>query len=140
MKLARNEVGATPIGVWISATVAIIFGALTLWSGGRALFGGPLLQLAVGNAVPFVLWFNFLSGSAYVVVGIGIGLRKDWAGPVALGLAIAIVTTFALLGWYILSGGRYETRTIAAMALRSAIWIGIAYYLRHLITAQEAPA
>ncbi len=139
MKQSQIEKGPTPIGIWIAATVAIVFGALTVWSGGRALFGGPILQAAVGNAVPFVLWFNFLSGFVYLAAGLGIGLRKSWASPVALGLAIAIVTVFALLGWYIFSGGSYETRTLGAMALRAGVWISIAVYLRRLTTTQRAP-
>ena len=57
------------------AVVAIIFGALTVFSGGRALFGDAQARASVGNAVGFVLWFNFLAGFAYVVTGIGL-----WVG------------------------------------------------------------
>ncbi len=48
--------------VTIAAVVAVIFGLLTIFSGGRALFGGA----DMGAVVPFVLWFNFLAGFAYV--------------------------------------------------------------------------
>ena len=44
------------------AGFALVFGVLTIVSGGRVLFGGPEAQAAAGNAVHFVLWFNFLSG------------------------------------------------------------------------------
>ena len=37
-----------------------LFGVLTIVSGGVALFGGSDARAAVGDAVPFVLWFNFL--------------------------------------------------------------------------------
>jgi hypothetical protein len=37
-------------------------------SGGRALFGGA----DMGAVVPFVLWFNFLAGFAYVAAGLGL--------------------------------------------------------------------
>ena len=37
---------------------AILFGVLTILSGGQALFGGEAARAAVGAAVPFVLWFN----------------------------------------------------------------------------------
>ncbi len=125
-----------PIGVWIAAGIALAFGGLTILSGGKVLFGGAEAQAAAGNAVSFVLWFNFLSGFAYVAAGIGIALRKDWGGMLAAGLAIAITAVFALFGWHIFRGGAYEMRTVGAMVLRAGVWIGIALYLRRL---QGAP-
>ena len=44
------------------AIAAILFGALTVLTGSRALFGSLELRADFGNAVPFVLWFNFLAG------------------------------------------------------------------------------
>jgi hypothetical protein len=118
------------IGLWIAAGIAVVFGALTIFSGGQALFGSPAAQAAAGNAVPFVLWFNFLSGFVYVLAGIGIALRKPWGGILATALALAILAVFALFGWHVFRGGAYEMRTVGAMALRAAVWIGIALYLR----------
>jgi len=60
--------------------VAIVFGAMTVFSGGRALFGGADARAAVGNAVDFVLWFNFLAGFFYVLTGAGIMKARSWAG------------------------------------------------------------
>ena len=117
-------------GLWIAAGLALVFGALTIFSGGQALFGGPAAQAAAGNAVPFVLWFNFLSGFVYVLAGAGIAMRKPWAGSMAAALAVAIVAVFALFGWHVLQGGQYEMRTLGAMSLRAAVWIGLAVYLR----------
>ena len=37
-------------GLWIAAGLAIVFGALTIFSGGQALFGPPATQAAAGNA------------------------------------------------------------------------------------------
>ena len=116
-------------GLWIAAAIAVVFGILTIVSGGQALFGGPEAEAAVGNAVPFVLWFNFLSGFAYVLAGIGIALRKPWGGGLATALALAILAVFALFGWHVLGGGTYEMRTVGAMVVRSAVWIGIAVFL-----------
>lgn len=121
------------VGHWTAAGIAIGFGALTILSGGLALFGGATAQAAVGNAVPFVLWFNFLSGFVYVLAGIGIALRKPWGRMLAMALALAIITVFALLGWYVFRGGAYETRTIGAMVLRAAVWIGISIFLLRLL-------
>jgi hypothetical protein len=123
---------SAPIGLWIAAGIAIVFGALTIASGGLALFGGPGAQAGAGNAVPFVLWFNFLSGFVYVLAGIGIALRKPWGRTLAVALALAIVGVFALLGWHVFQGGAYEMRTVGAMALRAAIWIAISSFLIRL--------
>ena len=63
----------------VAAGVAVIFGLLTIVSGGSALFGGPAAAAAAGDAAPFVLWFNFLSGFVYVLAGIGIAMGRRWA-------------------------------------------------------------
>lgn len=122
-------------GPRIVAGFALVFGILTIVSGGQVLFGGPEAQAAAGNAVDFVLWFNFLSGFAYVAAAIGIAMRKDWARRLSVGLAVAIVAVFALFGWHIFTGGAYEMRTLGAMVLRSAVWIGIAVYVQRLARA-----
>ncbi|MGB5559722.1 MAG: hypothetical protein WBN04_17150 [Paracoccaceae bacterium] len=127
-----TEMKPRSAGLWIVAAVAVAFGALTILSGGRALFGSAAAQAGVGNAVPFVLWFNFLSGFVYVLAGIGIALRKPWGSSLAMILALAIVAVFALFGWHIFRGGAYEMRTAGAMVLRAAVWIGIAVYLSRL--------
>jgi hypothetical protein len=40
------------------AVVTVLFGLLTVLSGGRTLFGGEAARLAAGAIVPFVLWFK----------------------------------------------------------------------------------
>lgn len=119
-------------GLRIAAGIAIVFGALTIFSGGQALFGGPAAQAAAGNAVPFVLWFNFLSGFVYVLAGVGIALRQPWGGTLSTALALAIVAVFVVLGWHVVRGGAYEMRTVGAMILRAAVWIAIALYMRSI--------
>ena len=59
--------------------MAIVFGAVTIFSGGLALFGGIQAQAELGNAVAFVLWFNFLAGFAYVLTGAGLWQGRRWA-------------------------------------------------------------
>ena len=44
----------------------------------------------------------------------------------ALALALLNALFFAALGGHIAAGGAYEGRTVAAMALRTALWIAIA--------------
>ena len=119
--------------VWprrIAAGVAVVFGLLTIISGGSVLFGGDAAQATAGNTVGFVLWFNFLSGFAYVLVGAGIALGKRWAAAAAVLLALAIAAVFALFGLHIWQGGAYEMRTMGAMILRLAVWVVIAAVAR----------
>jgi hypothetical protein len=108
------------------AIAAVLFGALTLWSGGRALFGGTVARAEVGNAVGFVLWFNFLCGIFYVLAGIGLFLWKRWAAPMSAGITIATLIVFVAFGWHVAMGGAFEMRTVWAMTLRSGVWIAIA--------------
>ncbi|SDX98525.1 hypothetical protein SAMN05444358_1294, partial [Ruegeria halocynthiae] len=49
------------------ANATALFSLLTIFSGGTALFGGATAKAAVGDAVPFVLWFNFLAGFVYLL-------------------------------------------------------------------------
>ena len=76
--------------------------------------------------VPFVLWFNFLAGFAYVVAGIGLLFKNGWAARVAIAIALATLGVFAAFGVHALSGGAYELRTVVAMTFRSVVWCAIA--------------
>lgn len=109
-----------------AAVVAVGFGVLTLISGGSALFGSTAARADVGNAVPFVLWFNFLSGFVYVLAGVGLFLWKRWGAQLSALLALAILVIFAAFGLHIAMGGAFEMRTVGAMMLRSTVWIAIA--------------
>jgi hypothetical protein len=110
----------------VAAGVAVVFGILTIVSGGSALFGGPDAQAAVGDAVPFVLWFNFLSGFLYILAGVGIAMRRGWAIMLSFALAAGIAVVFALFGLRAYQGVGFEMRTVGAMALRLTVWIVIA--------------
>ena len=118
----------TPRPRWalVAAAVAVVFGILTVLSGGGALFGGEAARAAVGNAVPFVLWFNFIAGFFYVLAGIGLFLWRGWAAQLSAVIAIATLIVFAAFGWHVATGGAFEMRTVAAMILRSGIWIAVA--------------
>lgn len=109
-------------GLVIAATVAVVFGALTVFSGGRALFGGDGARAAVGDAVPFVLWFNFLAGFVYVLAGAGLLRARRWALWLAAGIFGATVLVFLAFGVHVMQGGAYEMRTVGAMTLRASVW------------------
>ena len=108
----------------IAAVVAVIFGALTIFSGGNVIFGTG--AQAAGNYVPFVVWFNFLAGFAYIAAGIGLWRQRSWATALAVALAALTALVFAAFGGWVATGGAYETRTVVAMTLRTALWTFIA--------------
>lgn len=106
--------------------VAIGFGLLTIKEGGTILFGNEVARATAGNYVPFVLWFNFLAGFAYVVAGSGLWLNQRWAVWLVITIAVATFFAFAVLGEHVDSGGAYELRTVVAMSLRTLVWVTIA--------------
>lgn len=108
--------------VTVAAIVAVVFGFLTIISGGRALFGGA----DMGAVVPFVLWFNFLAGFAYVLAGLGLWYRSSWSAGLSIAIALATAAVFATFLWQVWSGTAYEARTMGAMGLRLAVWTLIA--------------
>lgn len=105
---------------------AVGFGLLTIKAGGATLFGDEAARATAGNYVPFVLWFNFLAGFAYVIAGVGLWMQRRWAAWLAIAITAATTLAFAAFGVHVCSGGAYEPRTVAAMSLRTLVWIGIA--------------
>ncbi|MEP1698024.1 MAG: hypothetical protein ABJJ69_15910 [Paracoccaceae bacterium] len=120
------------------AVVAIVFGVLTVFSGGMALFGGDDARASVGDAVPFVLWFNFLAGFAYVIAGIGLFLRHQPAVWLSIGIAVATVLVGVALSVYVLQGGLFEMRTVGAMILRTGVWVVISIAAWRYVRLQSA--
>src|SRR5574340_77886 len=112
--------------IWAISLVAIGFGLLTIKEGGTILFGDAAARTAAGNYVPFVLWFNFLAGFAYVVAGAGLWMMQRWAVWLAAAIAAATAFTFAAFGVHAYSGGAFEPRTVIAMSLRTLVWVTIA--------------
>ena len=112
--------------IWATSLVAIGFGLLTIKEGGMTLSGDEAAVRAAGNYVPFVLWFNFLAGFAYVIAGIGLWLQQRWAVWLAVAIAAATAITFAAFGAHVFLGGLYEKRTVIAMSLRTLVWVVIA--------------
>jgi len=119
-----------PRTVLVAALVAVLFGLLTLKSGGSVLFIDGPARAEAGAYVPFVLWSNFLAGFAYILAGVGLFLRRSWAAKLSLAIAVATVVVFVAFGFHILAGGDFEARTVGAMSLRSVVWLAIAFFSR----------
>ena len=107
------------------AIAAIVFGVMTVLTGGRALFGGLESRADFGNAVPFVLWFNFLAGFVYIVAGAGLLQCRRWAVYTSLFVAVTTILVFVAFGVHVLGGGAFERRTIGALTIRSLFWIAV---------------
>ncbi|RYC26351.1 hypothetical protein EUU22_01845 [Ciceribacter ferrooxidans] len=106
--------------------VAVLFGIATVISGGSNIL---TLWQAPGSAlkiVPFVLFFNFAAGFAYVAAGIGMILKRRWARTLAIAIAAANVLVLAGLAIWILSDRPYEMRTVVAMSFRTVFWLAAA--------------
>jgi hypothetical protein len=112
------------------AVFAGLFGALSLKSGGEVLFVDGAGREAAGNFLPFVVWFNFLAGFAYIAGAAGLALWRSWITPLAFTIALLTIAVFIVFGVHILMGGAYEIRTVGAMCLRSLVWLGIAFTVR----------
>lgn len=110
------------------AIAAVVFGLLTVFSGGRALFGGAAVQAELGNIVPFVLWFNFVAGFVYVAAGTALLMAKPGAARLALLLAVSTVLVLLAFMAHVVSGGAYEMRTVGALSIRSLFWIAVAAF------------
>lgn len=127
------------VWLWVISLVAIGFGLLTIKEGGAVLFVDGAARAAAGNYVPFVLWFNFLAGFAYVIAGVGLWMRQRWAVRLSIAIVAATALTFAAFGAHVLFGGAWEQRTLIAMSLRTLVWSGIALAAWRLL-ASRTPA
>jgi hypothetical protein len=123
---------ARPRIVVVIAVIAILFGLMTLKAGSSVIFIDGADRVAAGHYVPFVLWFNFLAGFAYITAGVGLYLWQEWAIKLSLLIAGSTLFVFAAFSVHILSGGDYELRTVTAMCLRSAVWLTIGFFTRNM--------
>ncbi|MEP7281830.1 MAG: hypothetical protein ABI696_07605 [Rubrivivax sp.] len=113
--------------VRLAAVVALVFGAVTVYSGGNVLFGDDAARLAAGAYVGFVLWFNFIAGFFYVATGVGLWRGRRWAVLLAYLLALSSLAVYAAFGLHVWLGGAFEQRTVVAMGLRCAVWLAISW-------------
>lgn len=114
--------------IWmrVISLIAIGFGLLTIREGGAVLFFDGAARAAAGNYVPFVLWFNFSAGFAYIIAGVGLWTGRRWAAWVAIVIAVATALVFLAFGVHVYLGGAWERRTAIAMTLRTLVWAAIA--------------
>jgi hypothetical protein len=124
------SIPSTDRGLRVLSVLAIVFGALTVFSGGQALFGGTQAQAAVGQAVGFVLWFNFLAGFGYVATGLALWRGWRWGALGAVLLAVSTAVIAAAFAWHVGQGGAFEPRTMGALGLRLGFWLLVAWWAK----------
>lgn len=107
----------------IAAVVAMLFGLMTIFAGGRAL----VLGVPGGAVVPFVLWFNFIAGFAYVLAGAGLWRNVPWGRVLALIIALATGAVWLAFLWHLWQGGAAMGRTMAALPFRVVVWAVLAW-------------
>ncbi len=130
---------ARSISIWAMSLVAIGFGVLTIKEGGLTLSGDAMAVTAAGHYVPFVLWFNFLAGFAYVIAGAAIWMQRRWGAVLAISIAVATAIVFAAFGAHVYLGGAFEQRTVIAMSLRTLVWVAIAMLSGRQLSRHRVP-
>jgi len=111
------------------AVFAFLFGIVTLYKSGNVLFGPQSARDAVGNFVPFVVWFNFFAGFLYVAVAVHIWLGRSCALRGALVIAATTSLVAGFFAWHVMSGGLFEMQTVGALAIRTGFWSVVAVLL-----------
>lgn len=111
------------------AVVAMIFGALTIFSGGTVIFGDAATKALAGNAVSFVVWFNFLAGFVYIYGANALWTYSPHAKRLARVIGVATLAIFGLFLVKVIGGTPFEMRTVGAMALRTGFWLAIGFAL-----------
>ncbi len=106
----------------IASAAALVFGVMTVFSGGSVLFGPEHVRAEAGAVVPFVLWFNFLAGFAYIAAAVGLWRGASWARGLSMGIlgATALVAVGFLV--HVMTGGDFASRTVGALVLRMGFW------------------
>jgi hypothetical protein len=115
---------------FILALVALLFGAATLFSGGRVLGG------ADPGYVVFrpLLLYNTGMGLAYVATAGLIWRHLPRALPASLTIACLNLLVLACAGFLLQEGQGVAEQSVLAMALRTGVWlallVGVAWLLR----------
>ena len=89
----------------------ILFGILTVFSGGKHLLLWNELQSEGKNFHLWILIFNFIAGFFYILVGIGLLREKHWSRILVYGIASATAVFYAVFIILVLNGSPYEKQT-----------------------------
>jgi hypothetical protein len=111
----------------LSAAIGVLFGATSVAAGLRVLTGLDLPDYVV---LPWLVRYNVVAGLIGVVAAIGVWRATRWAIGATAALATAHLTVLIVLVALQTSGSDVANDSLGAMALRAAIWTGIALVAR----------
>lgn len=105
----------------LAATAAILFGAATIFAGGRVLLGSDPGYIVFRP----LLIYNTAMGVAYMAAGLTLWHSLNRGRYVAG--AILLLNLSVLVGIILIysSGGAVAMDSIRAMTLRTAVWLGL---------------
>jgi len=112
----------------ILAAIAGVFGLVTITAASGVLFGPEPARTLAGDIVPFVVWFNFFAGFAYLAAAVGLWRIRPWGHKLALAIAVATAGAAVIFTVVAATGTPVEPRTGGALALRLAVWGTIAWF------------
>ena len=116
-KVSRNR---------ILGGIAGVFARATLSASSSVLFGPDTARELAGDVVPFVVWFNFLAGFAYLAAAVGLWRGHLWGHRLAIVIALATAVAGLVFAVVALSEAPVEPRTGMALIFRCAVWAALA--------------
>ena len=119
---------------YLVAILAVLFGALTIFAGGRVLAGSDPGYVVFQP----LLMYNTLMGFVYVVTGLTIW-RKIQTGKKAAGIVFGL-NTIVLIGIVILYqiGEGVAVDNLKAMAFRTVAWMGFYLITKYVSRTTES--
>ena len=110
----------------ISAIVAVIFSLLTIAEGLQVLLGVMQPDYIVLRPL---LFYNVAMGIVGIFVGMAIWLNSRWAVFLTFTTIAAHLVVLLIVGVIYLFNGGVAEHSVAAMSLRSIVWLVIAWVL-----------
>ena len=116
-----SRVPAVPVVRAVAAAIAVLFGALTLFAGGRVLLGSDPGYVVFRP----LLIFNTTMGLAYLAAGVLL-VRSPEQGRKAAG-AIFVLNLVVLVSIVLIyrAGGGVAVDSLRAMTMRTVVWLGL---------------
>ena len=111
----------------MAAVAGGVFGAVSVAAGARVLAG---LDIPGYVVLPWLVRYNVAAGAAGAIVAVGLWHGAAWARRGAAVLAVAHAMVLLALIAARAAGGSVATDSLGAMALRTAVWTGIALTAR----------
>ncbi len=109
------------MGQRLVALIAVVFGVLTLFAGGRVLVGADPGYVVYRP----LLIYNTIMGGAYIVAGVVtlFNLRRGKYAAATIFLMNAIV--FGFIGYLYVNSDVIAIDSIRAMTLRTGVWLAL---------------